>query len=47
MKMSAVAAQPAGRRPPWLGEHTTGVLAAELGMSSTQIQTLREAGVVA
>jgi crotonobetainyl-CoA:carnitine CoA-transferase CaiB-like acyl-CoA transferase len=47
VKMSAVAAQPAGRRPPWLGEHTTGVLAAELGMSSSQIQTLREAGVVA
>jgi formyl-CoA transferase len=47
VRMSAAAAQPAGRRPPWLGEHTTGVLAAELGMSSTQIQTLREAGVIA
>ena len=47
VRMSAVAAQPAGRRPPWLGEHTTDVLAAELGMSSTQIQTLREARVIA
>jgi crotonobetainyl-CoA:carnitine CoA-transferase CaiB-like acyl-CoA transferase len=46
--MSAVTAQPpAGRRPPWLGEHTAGVLAAELGLSSTQIQALREAGVIA
>jgi crotonobetainyl-CoA:carnitine CoA-transferase CaiB-like acyl-CoA transferase len=47
VRMSAVPSQPAGRRPPWLGEHTTAVLAAELGMSADQIAALREAGVIA
>jgi crotonobetainyl-CoA:carnitine CoA-transferase CaiB-like acyl-CoA transferase len=47
VRMSAVPPQPAGRRPPWLGEHTTDVLSAELGMSSEQIAALREAKVIA
>jgi crotonobetainyl-CoA:carnitine CoA-transferase CaiB-like acyl-CoA transferase len=46
VRMSAVPAQPTGRRPPWLGEHTTEVLSAELGMSGDQIEALREAGVI-
>jgi crotonobetainyl-CoA:carnitine CoA-transferase CaiB-like acyl-CoA transferase len=46
VRLSAVPAQPAGRRPPWLGEHTAEVLSAELGMSGGQIEALREAGVI-
>jgi len=47
VRMSAVPAQLAGRRPPWLGEHTAAVLSAELGMSADQIAALLEAGVIA
>ncbi len=47
VRMSAVAPQPAGRRPPWLGEHTADVLGAELGLSTGQIAALREEGVIA
>ena len=46
VRMSAVPPQPAGRRPPWLGEHTAGVLAAELGLSPEQIAGLRESKVI-
>jgi crotonobetainyl-CoA:carnitine CoA-transferase CaiB-like acyl-CoA transferase len=46
VRLSAVPAHPAGRRPPWLGEHTAEVLSAELGMSGDQIEALREAGVI-
>jgi crotonobetainyl-CoA:carnitine CoA-transferase CaiB-like acyl-CoA transferase len=46
VRMSAVPPQPAGRRPPWLGEHTNGVLAAELGLSPEQIAELRENRVI-
>jgi formyl-CoA transferase len=46
VRLSDVPARPAGR-PPWLGEHTAGVLAAELGMSGGQIEELRDAGVIA
>jgi formyl-CoA transferase len=46
VRMSAVPPQPAGRRPPWLGEHTAEVLAAELGLSPEQINELRENGVI-
>jgi crotonobetainyl-CoA:carnitine CoA-transferase CaiB-like acyl-CoA transferase len=46
VRMSAVPPQPAGRRPPWLGEHTSAVLSAELGLSADQIAVLREAGVI-
>jgi crotonobetainyl-CoA:carnitine CoA-transferase CaiB-like acyl-CoA transferase len=47
VRMSAVTPQPAGRRPPWLGEHTADVLSAELGLTPDQIAALREARVVA
>jgi crotonobetainyl-CoA:carnitine CoA-transferase CaiB-like acyl-CoA transferase len=46
VRMSAVPPQPAGRRPPWLGEHTAEVLAAELGLSPEQIAELRENSVI-
>jgi formyl-CoA transferase len=46
VRMSAVPAQPAGRRPPWLGEHTTEVLSSELTMSGEEIERLRDAGVI-
>jgi crotonobetainyl-CoA:carnitine CoA-transferase CaiB-like acyl-CoA transferase len=46
VRMSAVPPQPAGRRPPWLGEHTAGVLAAELGLSTEQIADLRENKII-
>lgn len=36
----------AGLPPPMLGEHTAAVLAAELGMSDTEIARLREEGIV-
>jgi crotonobetainyl-CoA:carnitine CoA-transferase CaiB-like acyl-CoA transferase len=45
--MSAVPRLPAGRRPPWLGEHTAEVLSAELGMSGEQLAALRDGGVIA
>jgi crotonobetainyl-CoA:carnitine CoA-transferase CaiB-like acyl-CoA transferase len=47
VRMSAVAPLPAGRRPPWLGEHTTDVLSAELGLSPDRIAALRDAKVIA
>jgi crotonobetainyl-CoA:carnitine CoA-transferase CaiB-like acyl-CoA transferase len=31
---------------PWLGEHTNSVLAAELGMSDEDIESLRGEGVI-
>jgi crotonobetainyl-CoA:carnitine CoA-transferase CaiB-like acyl-CoA transferase len=34
-------------RPPWLGEHTDLVLSSELGLSSSELASLREAGVIA
>jgi len=33
-------------RVPWLGEHTDAVLAAELGLSATELAALRDAGVL-
>jgi len=47
VRMSAVPRLPAGRRPPWLGEHTAEVLSAELGMSDEQLAALRDDGVIA
>ena len=35
------------RRVPWLGEHTTAVLAAELGLTANEVEALRADGVVA
>jgi len=35
-----------GSRPPWLGEHTASVLAAELGLADEQLSALRENGVI-
>jgi crotonobetainyl-CoA:carnitine CoA-transferase CaiB-like acyl-CoA transferase len=46
VRMSAVRPQLAPRRPPWLGEHTNGVLSAELGLSPGQIAELREHSVI-
>ena len=46
VKMSAVAGH-AERRPPWLGEHTAAVLAAELGLAPAEIEALRSDGVIA
>ena len=34
-------------RVPWLGEHTDGVLADELGLGAAELAELREAGVIA
>ena len=34
-------------RPPWLGEHTDAVLAAELGLSEAELSALRQGGVIA
>jgi crotonobetainyl-CoA:carnitine CoA-transferase CaiB-like acyl-CoA transferase len=45
VKMSAVAGH-AERRPPWLGEHTAAVLAAELGLAPAEIEALRSGGVI-
>ncbi len=45
MKLSATAEGPE-TRPPWLGEHTDGVLARELGMDPGTIASLRDRGVV-
>ncbi len=46
VKLSGVAEGPE-TRVPWLGEHTTDVLATELGLSAAEIDGLRAAGVVA
>ncbi|ROO85039.1 formyl-CoA transferase [Actinocorallia herbida] len=37
---------PPETRPPWLGEHTETVLAAELGLSPTALADLRAGGVI-
>ena len=46
VKMSAVADGPECR-VPWLGEHTNEVLAEELDLSKTELDSLRAAGVIA
>jgi formyl-CoA transferase len=46
VRMSDVAIGP-DRRPPWLGEHTDAVLAAELGLSGAALAALRTSGVIA
>jgi formyl-CoA transferase len=46
VRLSAAPARP-GRRPPWLGEHTDEVLAAELGLGQDALGALRTAGVIA
>lgn len=45
VKMSAVSEGP-DTRPPWLGEHTDEVLAAELGLSEAALAELRADGVI-
>ena len=45
VKMSAVSEGP-DTRPPWLGEHTDEVLAAELDLSEEALAELRETGVI-
>lgn len=45
VKLSAMADQ-AIHRPPWLGEHTDAVLAAELGIGDDDLARLRDAGVI-
>ena len=47
VRLSSVPPAPAGLRPPWLGEHTDAVLSAELGLDSGELESLREAGVIA
>jgi formyl-CoA transferase len=34
-------------RPPWQGEHTDSVLAAELGLTASELDELRGQGVIA
>jgi len=46
VKLSAVP-EAAEERVPWLGEHTDAVLAAELGLSASELAALRAAGVIA
>jgi formyl-CoA transferase len=46
VKLTNVAEGPE-TRVPWLGEHTDEVLAAELGLSATDLATLRDAGTIA
>jgi formyl-CoA transferase len=46
VRLSAVTGG-AERRPPWLGEHTDAVLAAELGLTADELDTLRADGVIA
>ena len=46
VKLSAVAERPDGR-VPWLGEHTSSILADELGLEPDEIGRLREQGTVA
>ena len=45
VKLSRMAEGPE-TRVPWLGEHTADVLAADLGLDSTEIADLRARGVV-
>jgi formyl-CoA transferase len=45
LKMSDVAVGP-DRRIPWLGEHTDEVLAAELGLTASELAGLRAAGTI-
>ena len=45
VKMSAVSEGP-DTRPPWLGEHTDEVLAAELGLSENALAELRADGAI-
>ena len=45
VKMSATPEGPE-TRPPWLGEHTDGVLGRELGLDAGAIAALRDRGVV-
>ena len=45
VKLSDVPEQP-DERPPWLGEHTSDLLATELGLDGAEVQRLRDAGVV-
>jgi formyl-CoA transferase len=45
VKLSKVAEGPE-TRVPWLGEHTDAVLSTELGLSDTEMKSLREAGVI-
>lgn len=48
VRLSEVPPSAAGPvRPPWLGEHTASVLAAELGLSDAELSALKEAGVIA
>jgi formyl-CoA transferase len=47
VRLSEAPPPAAGRRPPWLGEHTAEVLIAELGLSGAEIDALRDAGVIA
>ena len=47
VRLSDLPPAPAGLRPPWLGEHTDAVLAAELGLDPTELESLRQAGVIA
>jgi crotonobetainyl-CoA:carnitine CoA-transferase CaiB-like acyl-CoA transferase len=44
--MSAAAAH-RDARPPWLGEHTSAVLSAELGLAADEIDGLVSEGVIA
>jgi crotonobetainyl-CoA:carnitine CoA-transferase CaiB-like acyl-CoA transferase len=45
VKLSAVAEGPE-TRIPWVGEHTTEVLQAELGLSGVELDRLRDDGVI-
>ena len=44
--MAAIPAH-ADERPPWLGEHTSAVLRAELGLGAGELDALRADGVIA
>jgi len=46
IRMSAVAAN-TDTRPPWLGEHTSDVLSAELGLTPAELDALGADGVIA
>ena len=45
VKLSAIAEGPE-RRIPWVGEHTTEVLRAELDLGDDQLERLRAEGVI-
>jgi len=45
VKMSKVAEGPE-HRMPWVGEHTDGVLRAELGLDDSELVKLRDAGII-